>query len=148
MGRYPLRAYYGAGYRQRVSSCIFCLMTDTSISTDVLGLSASVLDHSSEFVELVYRAAPAEYQRLLAATRFRRELDRESVFNHGKLFVYAEFTVFRKEFRARFPDASPAACINAFSSLFLKNDISITNLVDFVEGPDHRGQLLLNQPGG
>jgi hypothetical protein len=28
----------------------------------------------------------------------------------------------------------------------LKNDISITNLVDFVEGPDDRGQLLLNQP--
>jgi hypothetical protein len=104
------------------------------------------LVHSSEFVELVCRAATAEYQRLLATERFQRELEQDNRFNHGKLFAYAEFVVFRKEFRERFPDASPAACINAFSGLFLKNDISITNLVEFVEGPDHRGQLLLNQP--
>ena len=121
-------------------------MADQSISTDVLHLRASVLDHSSEFVELVYRTVPAEYQKLLASERFQRELGQESVFNHGKLFAYAEFVVFRREFLERFPDASPAACINAFSSLFLKNDISITNLVDFVEGPDDRNQLLLNQP--
>ena len=105
-----------------------------------------MLDHSSEFVELVYRTAPVEYKQLLASDRFQRELGQESVFNHGKLFAYAEFVVFRREFLERFPDASPAACINAFSSLFLKNDISITNLVDFVEGPDDRSQLLLNQP--
>ncbi|MBT8047279.1 MAG: hypothetical protein HKN57_12730 [Xanthomonadales bacterium] len=123
-------------------------MTDAPISTDVLSLRASVLDHSSEFVELVSRAAPGEYQRLIDSGRFRQELASESVFNHGKLFAYAEFVVFRREFTERFPDASKAACINAFSSLLLKNDISITHLVDFVEGPDHREQLLLNQPGG
>lgn len=77
--------------------------------------------------------------------RFQRELEQDSRFNHGKLFAYAEFVVFRREFRARFPEASTATCINAFSGLFLKNDISITNLIDFVEGPDHRGQLLMNQ---
>jgi len=121
-------------------------MTDRSISTDVSGFQASVLDHSSEFVQLVSRAATAEYRRLLAMERFQRELEQDNRFNHGKLFAYAEFVVFRREFRERFPESSTAACINAFSGLFLKNDISITNLVDFVEGPDHRGQLLLNQP--
>jgi len=120
-------------------------MKERPISTDVLSLRANVLNHSSEFVELVYRDAPAEYHRLLTLERFRRELSQQTRFNHGKLYAYAEYVVFRQEFRARFPEASPAACINAFSSLFLKNDISITNLVEFVEGPDHRGQLLLNQ---
>lgn len=121
-------------------------MTEQSLSIDVSGFQANVLNHSSEFVELVYRAAPAEYQRMVASDRFRRELDQQNLFNHGKLYAYAEFVVFRREFCARFPDASPAACINAFSGLLLKNDISITNLVEFVEGPDHRGQLRLNQP--
>jgi hypothetical protein len=120
-------------------------MKERPISTDVLSLRTNVLNHSSEFVELVYRDAPAEYRRLMTLERFRRELGQQTRFNHGKLYAYAEYVVFRNEFRERFPDASPAACINAFSGLFLKNDISITNLVEFVEGPDHRGQLLLNQ---
>ena len=38
------------------------------------------------------------------------------------------------------------ACINAFAGLFLKNDISIHNLVEFVEGADDREQLRLNAP--
>jgi len=97
-------------------------------------------------VELVCREAPAEYQRLMVSERFRRELGQDNSFNHGKLFAYAEFAVFRREFRERFPGSSSAACTNAFCRLLLKNDISITNLVDFVEGPDDRGQLLLNQP--
>lgn len=109
-------------------------------------MQASVLDHASEFVELVHERAPAEYRRLIESGAFQGELARESVFNHGKLYVYAEFRVFRSEFSRRFNDASPAACINAFSSLFLKNDISIHNLVEFVEGSDDRRQLLLNQP--
>jgi hypothetical protein len=121
-------------------------MKERHLSTDVSVARASVLNHSSEFVELVYRAAPAEYQRLKASERFRQELEQANRFNHGKLYAYAEFVVFRREFRDRFPDASPAACINAFSSLLLKNDISITNLVEFVEGPDHRGQLKLSHP--
>ena len=121
-------------------------MSDQPVSTDVLSLQATVLDHSSEFVELVCREAPAEYQRLMVSERFRRELGQDNSFNHGKLFAYAEFAVFRREFRERFPGSSSAACTNAFCRLLLKNDISITNLVDFVEGPDDRGQLLLNQP--
>lgn len=116
-------------------------MKESSISTDVSSLRANVLNHSSEFVKLVYRAAPGEYRQLLSLERFGLELSRDNRFNHGKLFVYAEFVVFRREFRTRFPDATQAACINAFCSLFMKNDISITNLVDFVEGPDHLGQL-------
>jgi hypothetical protein len=123
-------------------------MTDRPISADVLGLQADVLDHSSEFVELVYREAPTEYRRMKVSERFRRELQQDSVFNFGKLFAYAEFVVFRREFRERFPDSSPAACTNAFCSLFLKNDISITNLIAFVEGQDDLGQLMLNQPKG
>lgn len=121
-------------------------MTDRFLSTDVSDMHAEVLDHSSEFVEIVNRDSYAAYRRLLAEERFLRELARGGRFNHGKLFAYAEFTVFRMEFMERFPDASPSACINAFSKLFLKNDISITNLVEFVEGPDDRHQLLMNQP--
>jgi hypothetical protein len=121
-------------------------MSDKSLTPDVVSLRARVLDHASEFVELVYQQAPREYQNLLNSARFSGELAQENVFNHGKLYAYAEFSVFRREFLGRFPDAAPSACINAFSSLLLKNDISITNLVAFVEGSDDRRQLLLNQP--
>ena len=116
------------------------------MTTDATGLQASVLDHASEFVELVYEQAPQEYQRLLASGLYKGELARESVFNHGKLYAYAEYSVFRREFFQRFADAAPSACINAFSSLILKNDISITNLVVFIEGADDRRQLVLNAP--
>ena len=120
-------------------------------SRDIVGLPADVLDHAREFVELVHRQAPMEYQRLLSSERFRPELERGQgrggAFNHGKLYVYAEFSVFRREFTDRFPDAPPAACINAFSSLFLKNDISIHNLLEYIEGADDREQLRLNSPG-
>ena len=108
---------------------------------------SEVLDHAAEFVEIVYRQAPAQYQHLLSTGRFQKELQRESSFNHGKLYVYAEFTVFRQQFMDRFPAAPAAACINAFSGLFLKNDISIHNLVEYVEGSDDAGQLALNSPG-
>jgi hypothetical protein len=121
-------------------------MSERRVLTDVVGFSADVLDHSREFVELVYREAPSEYLRLLESERFSWELERPDSFNHGKLYAYAELIVFRREFRKRFPEASGAACINAFSSLLLKNDISITNLVDYVEGPGDREQLLLNSP--
>ena len=89
----------------------------------VVSVQADVLHHAVEFVEIVYRQAPAEYQRLLGLPRFSDELGRGGSFNHGKLYAYAEFSVFRREFMQRFPDASPAACINAFSGLLLKNDI-------------------------
>jgi len=115
-------------------------------SGELIDVQADVLHHAIEFVELVYRQAPATYQRLLKSERFRPQLERGGTFNQGKLYVYAEFSVFRREFLERFPAASPAACINAFSGLFLKNDISIHNLVEFIEGPDDAGQLRLNSP--
>ena len=121
-------------------------MSHQAPSTDLTVIRANVLDHSREFVELVYRDAPGEYRALLASERFRQYLEQENTFNHGKLYAYAELAVFRREFRARFPQASSAACITAFSGLFLKNDISMSNLVDFIEGPNHREQLRLNQP--
>jgi len=113
----------------------------------LVSVQADVLHHAAEFVELVYRQAPSEYRRLLDSPDFRAELQQGGAFNHGKLYAYAEFSVFRREFVERFPDASPAACINAFSKLFLKNDISIHNLVEFVEGADDAEQLRLNSPG-
>lgn len=121
-------------------------MSSEAQSKDLAGLPADVLDHAREFVELVYRQAPSEYQRLLASERFHPDLQRGGIFNHGKLYVYAEFAVFRREFAERFPAASPAAAINAFSGLFLKNDISIHNLLEYIEGADERGQLRLNSP--
>lgn len=121
-------------------------MTERDLSTDVTSLNSEVLNHSVEFVALVYQKAPVEYLALLDSGRFDRELERSSTFNHGKLYAYAEFSVFRREFLVRFPEASPAACINAFSGLFLKNDISIHNLIEFIEGSDDAGQLRLNSP--
>ena len=121
-------------------------MTGRNISTDNSGQQADLLDHSREFVEIVYRSAPGEYRALLHSERFQQILRNDNVFNYGKLFAYAEFAVFRKEFRTRFPEASAAACINAFSKLFLKNDISITNLVRFMEGSNELEQLRLNEP--
>ena len=121
-------------------------MNPASRSGDLSVVQATVLDHSAEFVEIVYRQAPAQYFSLLESGRFDAELASGGRFNHGKLYAYAEFTVFRREFGDRFPEATPQACINAFAGLFLKNDISIHNLVEFIEGADDRGQLLLNTP--
>ena len=80
-------------------------MKDRPLSTDVDGLQSSILDHAFEFVERVYSQAPEEYRRLAEAGRFREVLQQRGTFNHGKLFVYAEFSVFRREFRRRFPEA-------------------------------------------
>ena len=121
-------------------------MNAPSTSTDLAVVQASVLDHSAEFVQLVYGRAPGEYKALLASGRFDRQLAAGGGFNHGKLYAYAEFLVFRREFRSRFPESPGHACINAFSALFLKNDISIHNLVEFIEGADDEDQLLLNTP--
>ena len=122
-------------------------MEDRPLSADVQDLQASILDHAFEFVERVYSRAPEEYRRLIEAGRFGDVIGQRGTFNHGKLFVYAEFLVFRREFRLRFPEASAAACINAFSGLFLKNDISIHNLLEFIEGTEDSEQLRLNDPG-
>ena len=88
-------------------------------TTDLTVIQASGLDHSAEFVEVVYQRAPGEYRALLDSGHFDTRLAHDPVFNHGTLFAYAEYCVFRQEFMVRFPDASPFACINAFSSLFL-----------------------------
>ena len=121
-------------------------MTSQAVSTDSLRLSAEVLDHSRDFVGIVCKGAPSEYSRLLQSRRLKQILEQENNFNYGKLFAFAEFAVFRREFNDRFPGASSAACINAFSRLFLKNDISISNLVNFMEGSDEMAQLRLNTP--
>ena len=135
------------GGQFQLNSCIVVGMENRPLSTDVRGLQADVLDHAFEFVECVFTRAPAEYQRLIDAGKFSRALEQGGAFNHGKLFVYAEFAVFRREFGRRFPDATAAACINAFSGLFLKNDISIHNLIEFIEGAEDTEQLRLNTPG-
>jgi len=122
-------------------------MNEPQTPMEATAAPASVLDHAAEFVDVVYRRAPGAYRALLDSGRFDGALARGGRFNHGKLYAYAEYSVFRQEFLARFPEASPQACINAFSGLLLKNDISIHNLVEFVEGADDRGQLLLNVPG-
>ena len=121
-------------------------MSPEPFSSDLAVIQAGVLDHSREFVEIVYRQAPVEFRALLSSGRFDARLARDPAFNHGKLYAYAEFAVFRREFRARFPEATPFACINAFSGLFLKNDISVSNLVEYMEGGEDEEQLFLNTP--
>ena len=107
--------------------------------------SADVLDHARELVTIVYQAAPGEYKKLLKVSRIRRAIAATNNFNYGKVFAFAEYVVFRREFKARFPEASSESCINAFSRLFLKNDISITNLVNFMEGGTDEEMLLLKK---
>ena len=121
-------------------------MTGAADSSDLMVIQASVLDHSREFVDIICQQAPGAYRALLSSGRVDARLERDPAFNHGKLYAYAEYTVFRREFLERFPEATPFACINAFSGLFLKNDISISNLVEYVEGGEDREQLLLNTP--
>ncbi len=113
------------------------------LTDNVLSQPASVMDHARELVTIVYKAAPGEYQRLLKASRIRGAIAATNNFNYGKVFAFAEYVVFRREFKARFPEASSESCINAFSRLFLKNDISITNLVHFMEGGTDEEMLLL-----
>jgi hypothetical protein len=110
---------------------------------DILSLQPDVLDHAREFVAVVYEQAPGRYRELLADSRFQRLLGQANALNHGKLFAYAEFDVFRAEFMLRFPGATAHACINAFSKLFLKNDISMTNLVRALEEYAARDLLYL-----
>lgn len=121
-------------------------MNGQNLAAGDAGPRAEVLDHAAEFVEVVYRQAPVEYQRLISSERFQADLARGGGFNYGKLYVYAEFKAFRREFGDRFPGASGATCINAFSGLFLKNDISINNLLDYVEGHGDSEQLQLENP--
>lgn len=102
-----------------------------------------VMDHAGEFVLHVAENTPGEYQRLLARDSVRQLLAGDNAFNPGKLYAYAEFRVFRLEFTSRFPDATSRACINAFCKLFLKNDISMSNLVAFLETDGSREVRLL-----
>ena len=96
-------------------------------------ISPDTLDHAREFVGIVIERAPAVYRDLLAAPEVRQRLSGAVSFNHGKVLAWAQFLVFRQEFIKRFPEASRSACINAFCGLFLKNDISMTNLADVME---------------
>ena len=78
-------------------------------TTDLTVIQASVLDHSAEFVEIIYQRAPGEYRALLDSGHFDMRLAHEPVFNQGKVYAYAEYRVFLQELLARFPDASPFA---------------------------------------
>lgn len=94
---------------------------------------ASALDHAREFVDLVSGKAPALYRELLQDGEFDGLLADSSHFGHGQLYVLAEFRVFSEEFERRFPDAGRVPCMNAFCSLFMKNDISLANLLEVAE---------------
>lgn len=97
-------------------------------------IHSDLLDHAAEFVARVQARAPRRFEQLRAQRRIDALLTADNSFNAGKLHVYAEFQVFREEFDQRFPGAGREACINAFCRLFLKNDISISNLVRALEG--------------
>jgi len=109
------------------------------------GKNTGVMNHAGELVIVVYKAAPVEYKRLLKVPRIHAAISASNNFNYGKVFAFAEYVVFRKEFNARFPDENSKSCINAFCRLFLKNDISITNLVNFMEGGTDEEMLLLKK---
>lgn len=115
------------------------------LTDNVPSRHTGVMDHARELVTIVYKGAPAEYKRLLKLSRITKAIAATNNFNYGKVFAFAEYLVFRREFNARFPAASSQSCINAFSSLFLKNDISITNLVNFMEGSRDEEMLLLKK---
>ena len=91
------------------------------------------LDHAGEFVGIVMGQAPGVYRQLLASPEVSRLLSVSRSFNNGKVLTWAQFMVFQKEFSQRFPESSREACINAFCALFLKNDISMTNLANVME---------------
>ena len=103
------------------------------LTSDGNTAAADTLDHAREFVQIVLERTPAMNQELLESPLVRQHLATGTTFNDGKVLAWAQFLVFRQEFLRRFPDASRAACINAFSGLFLKNDISMTNLADVME---------------
>lgn len=102
-------------------------------------ISPETLDHARELVGIVIERVPAVYRDLLAAPKVRQRLSDAVSFNHGKVLAWAQFLVFRQEFIKRFPEASHSACINAFCGLFLKNDISMTNLADVMEVENEDG---------
>ncbi|MEE8339716.1 MAG: hypothetical protein V3R56_06195 [Xanthomonadales bacterium] len=120
-------------------------MATRELTTAADGQSTDVMDHARELVTIVYQAAPGEYRKLLKVPRIRGAIAASNNFNYGKVFAFAEYVVFRREFQARFPEASSESCINAFSRLFLKNDISITNLVNFMEASTDEEMLLLKK---
>ncbi len=111
---------------------------------------SDTMDHAAEFAAQVAEHAPARYRSLLESPDMAHRLATQPAFNPGKLFAWAEFLVFRDEFRERFPDATAAACMNAFCRLFLKNDISMSNLARAME-PGDEGDLerleRLGRPG-
>jgi hypothetical protein len=109
------------------------MANDTIFPLQALAGSADVLDHAREFVDLVARRAPRIYRELLEIDRIETALAGSSGFGYGQLFVLAEYEAFRKEFDERFPDAGRSARINAFCSLFMKNDISLANLLEAAE---------------
>ena len=59
-------------------------MNPTSHAGDLSVIQASVLDHASEFVEIVYSQAPRAYRALLASGRFDTRLARAGGYRQGQ----------------------------------------------------------------
>jgi hypothetical protein len=127
------------------SILIEVFMKSQDLLTESESPNIEMLDHSRDFVELLCREAPGEYRRLLDSSLFKSILEQENNFNYGKLFAYAEYLVFRREFKSRFEQSSDATCIDAFSRLFLKNDISMINLLRVMENSGELEQLQLSR---
>ena len=104
------------------------------------------LDHVKEFVRRVAEETPGHYADMLKSPLIQRLMREDNAFNAGKLYAWAEYCVFRSEFRKRFPEAPPRSCLNAFCKLFLKNDISMSNLARVLEEPSGDDWDRLEQP--
>lgn len=109
---------------------------------------ADALDHAGEFAARVADETPAEFTGLMASPTVQALLSGENALNPGKVYAWAEYRVFRREFRQRFPGAGKKACINAFCRLFLKNDISMSNLVRALEADQGEDLARLEQRRG
>ena len=101
--------------------------------TSTADTSPELLDHAEELVRVVMAEAPRVFQHLSVAPGLRGLLEGAGDMNHGQVFVWAQYLVFRREFNRRFPDAADAACRNAFCRLLLKNDISMSRLEGWME---------------
>jgi hypothetical protein len=106
---------------------------ERSLTQPTAAADQVLLDHASEFVDRVARLAPERFRDWHRQEGVLELLRGDNAFNAGKLYAWAEYEVFREEFDTRFPEASAEACINAFCRLFMKNDVSISRLVEFME---------------
>lgn len=101
--------------------------------TSASDASPEFLNHAEELVRVVITKAPKVFEHLSTEPGMRALLQGSGDMNHGQVFVWAQYLVFRREFNRRFPDAAHEACRNAFCRLLLKNDISMSRLEDWLQ---------------